>query len=70
MYYESKHQTHIAKVTDKYIMKVYNNSIFIENFPSSGYAASKYECENECHPIAQQEFEEQFQKTIDNIRNH
>ena len=70
MYYQSKHSSHLAKITDKYIIKVYNDSIVIHHNPSSAYIGDKYEYETEGQPIAQQEFEEQFQKTIDNIRNH
>jgi hypothetical protein len=70
MYYKSKHDSHLVKITDKYILKVFNDSIIIHNFPTSAYIGDKYEYETEGHPIAQQEFEEQFQKTIDNIRNH
>lgn len=70
MYYQSKYTSHLVKITDKYIMKVFNDSIVVHQSSTSAYIGDKFEYENEGLPITQQKFEEEFQKAIDNIRNH
>ena len=70
MYYRAKHNTHIVKVTDSYIVKVFRDSIVIHTFPTSAYIADKYECEKDGLQITQATYELEFNKTIENIKNH
>jgi hypothetical protein len=70
MYYRAKHTTHIVKVTESYIVKVYKDSVFIQKYPSSAYIGDRYEIENEGTPITQEIYELEFNKTIENIKNH
>jgi hypothetical protein len=70
MYYTNKFNTHLVKVTDSYIVKVWSDSIVIQSSPTPTYIAEKYECETEGLPITQETFELEFNKTLENIKNH